>query len=296
MKQQLKFEDKTVTLTNLEKTFWTHPKITKLDLIQYYIAIAPYALKHLAQRPLTVTRYPSGVFNKGFYQKNCPSYAPDWIKTFNISLDQKTQTNYILSNDLATLVWLANQGVIEIHPANYQTHAVDQPSYAIIDLDPTAPTGFAETRQIALKTQLILQELGLEGFPKTSGATGIHIYIPLAGGYSFSQSTDLVRFIGETLVKLYPNQVTNQRLVKNRSGIYVDHLQNLQNKTIVGVYSLRPLVGAPVSTPISWEELKTCNPSEFNLFTLPKRLKKEGDLFAPILTNRQSIEHLLPFI
>ncbi len=293
--QQLKIDDKTILVTNLDKILWTKPKITKADLIQYYISAAPYALRYWTQRPLTVTRYPNGIDSKGFYQKNCPKYAPDWIETYEV-LTENRSINSVLCNDLATLLWLANQAVIEIHPTSYQIDQPDNPSYAIIDLDPTAPLGFSEAVEIALKIKVVLQELGLRGYPKTSGATGIHIYIPLAAGHTFKQTVKLVEFIGEILVKLYPDKVTSERLVKNRYGVYVDHLQNLPSKTIVGVYSLRPLFGAPVSTPVLWEELEYINPLDFTLLTLFQRLQAKGDLFAPVLTDRQSIEHLLPLL
>ncbi len=293
--QQLEIDGKMISVTNLDKILWTEPKITKADLIQYYIIAAPYALKHWNQRPLTVTRYPNGIAAKGFYQKNCPKYAPDWIETYE-ELTENRRINYILCNDLAVLLWLANQAVIEIHPTSYQIDQPDQPSYAIIDLDPTAPLGFSEAVEIALKIRVVLQELGLRGYPKTSGATGIHIYIPLTAGCTFKQIVRLVEFIGEILVRLYPDKVTSERLVKNRYGVYVDHLQNLPGKTIVGVYSLRPLPGAPVSTPVLWEELKYIKPLDFNLLTLPERLQAKGDLFSQVLTNRQSIKHLLPML
>lgn len=293
-KRFVEVEGKQIPVSNLDKLIWPTPALTKADLIQYLISIGPVALKYWRNRPLTLTRYPDGVHNQGFYQKNCPDYAPAWVSRVPVVTDAKT-IEYIICNDLATLVWLGNQGVIEIHPATYGVSNPAQPSFAIIDLDPTAPSGFAEARHIAKKVRTVLAELKLRGYPKTSGATGIHIYIPLLPRYTFNESCWLVEFIGQLLVKLEPELVTNERLVKNRRGVYIDHLQNLPGKTIVGVYSPRPLPYAPVSTPINWDELDHIEPGDFTINTVPRRVKTVGDLFEPVLTDLQSIDHILSF-
>lgn len=290
--EALNIDGKTIAVSNLDKIFWPSPVITKADLIKYYAAVAPVALKHWSSRPLTLQRYPNGIEDEGFYQKNCPDYAPEWIRRFPKVTDTKT-IEYIICNDLATLVWLGNQGVLEIHPALYKVDHFPAPSFAVIDLDPTAPLGFAAARETAKKVKVVLDELGLRGYPKTSGASGIHIYIPLQPRYSFRHTSRLVEFIGSLLVKFYPQSVTNERLIRNRHGVYVDHLQNDANKTIVGVYSPRPLPSAPVSTPINWDELDQINPEDFNLLTVPQRIESYGDLFEPVLTDLQSIDHLL---
>lgn len=295
MAQQLiEVEGRQIPLSNLDKLLWTIPALTKADLIRYLINIGPVALKYWANRPVTLTRYPDGVDKVGFYQKNCPEYAPSWVERAGIVTGDGS-TEYIICNDLATLVWLGNQGVVEIHPATYQISAPSRPSFAIIDLDPTAPLGFAEARHIAKTVKAVLAELGLRGYPKTSGATGIHIYIPLLPKYTFTQSCGLVEFIGRLLVKLEPELATNERLVRNRRGVYIDHLQNLPGKTIVGAYSPRPLPGAPVSAPIGWEELDWIVPEDFTITTVPQRVKAVGDLFEPVLSDQQSIDHLLEF-
>lgn len=292
--QDVSISDRQVALTNLDKILWPAPVITKADLIKYYLAVAPTALKHWSGRPLTITRYPNGIEGDGFYQKNCPDYAPEWITRVPLVTDNKT-TEYIICNDLATLVWLGNQGMLEIHPALYHLDFYPAPSFAVIDLDPTAPAGFTEARDTAKKVKLVLDELGLRGYPKTSGATGIHIYIPLKPRYTFKQTSRLVEFIGKILVQFYPETVTNERLIKNRHGVYIDHLQNLVGKTIVGVYSPRPLPQAPVSTPVRWEELDEIKPENFTVETVPLRIEQQGDLFEPVLSDLQSIDHLLKF-
>ncbi len=292
--QDLLIEDKQVSITSLDKPLWTEPLVTKGDLLQYYIKIAPIALKYWQNRPLTLTRYPNGVDEEGFYQKNCPKYAPDWIKT--VSVTGQEGIEYIICNDLATLVWLGNQGTIEIHPATYEITQEQTPSYAIIDLDPTPPLGFPAAREVAKKVKIVLDQLGLRGYPKTSGATGIHIYIPLQPRYSFFDTSRLVEFIGKLLIEFYPEAVTNERLIKNRHGVYIDHLQNQAKKTIVGPYSLRPLEFAPISTPIEWDELGTVSPNQFTILNFMERIAVKGDLFASVLTDLQSIDHLLAML
>ncbi|MDI9419754.1 MAG: DNA polymerase domain-containing protein [Firmicutes bacterium] len=294
VKQLVEVDGKRIQLSNLDKLIWPIPALTKADLIQYFTSIGPVALKYWSGRPLTLTRYPDGVHNHGFYQKNCPAYAPAWVDRISVVTDTKT-IEYIICNDLATLVWLGNQAVIEIHPATYCINDPNRPSFAIIDLDPAAPSGFDEARRVAAIIRNVLAELGLRGYPKTSGATGIHIYIPLLPKYSFEQSCWLVEFIGRLLVRLEPQLVTNERLVKKRRGVYIDHLQNLPGKTIVGVYSPRPLPHAPVSTAISWDELDYIRPEDFTITTVPQRIKAVGDLFEPVLTDQQSIDQILEF-
>lgn len=295
MKHQFLIEGKEVLLSNLNRILWPKLKITKNDLIKYYIDIAPIALKYWQDRALTITRYPKGVEEEGFYQKNCPDYAPSWINTEPIISNDKV-INYLVCNDLPTLVWLGNQAAIEIHPSTYEVNSRHHPSFAIIDLDPTAPANFQQAVKIAQKIRVILSEMGLRGYPKTSGATGIHIYIPLISKYTFAQTAKFVEFIGKLVCKFYPREATNERLIKNRHGVYIDHLQNLPDKTIVGVYSLRPLSNAPISTPVIWEELDSIEPNSFNIKSIGKRIQERGDLFRDVLNDKQSIDHILPML
>ncbi len=293
--RHVKVDGRDVRLTNLDKVIWPDIGVTKAQLMEYHLKMSDLTLPYWRNRPMTITRYPKGVTETGFYQKNCPEYAPEWVETVIIPGDDK-ETEYILVNNSATLIWMANQSAIEFHPATYCDHAPKIPSFAVIDLDPTAPQGFDEAVEVALYTKVILEQLKLRGYPKTSGATGIHIYIPLQPSYTFSQTSRLVEFIGQLLINFYPKQVTNERLIKNRTGVYIDHLQNLANKTIAGVYSPRPLPGAPVSTPITWEELPSVHPGDFIIENVPNRIQQQGDLFAPVLTDLQNLSHILPMM
>lgn len=284
----------TVRLTNLTKVLWPEDGLTKKDLIWYYTQIADTILAHLRQRPLTVVRCPDGIAGKSFYQKNVPSHTPDFVNTAVVG-EGKEAITYIVPTNRATLIWLANQAALELHPWLSTLKNPLHPDVIVFDLDPAEGSTFEDAREIALILKTALDELGVRGYPKLSGATGIHIYVPVIPKYSYQVTSRFVGFLGELMVKLYPRKVTNERLVKKRTGkVYIDHLQNLYGKTIVSAYSPRPLPGAPVSVPVTWEELESVKPDQFTITSVPQRLEKVGDLFAPVLTDRQSLDQLLP--
>lgn len=283
-----------VTLTNVDKVIWPEEGLTKKDLIKYYAEMADMILPHLRNRPLTVVRYPNGIQGESFFQKNAPKYTPEFVNTVEIAHKGKV-INYIVPTNRATLVWLANQAAIELHPWLSTQNKPKFPNVIIFDLDPAEDSSFEDAREIALIIRQGLKELGLHGYPKLSGATGIHIYVPIVPKYSFQVTSRFVGFVGELLEKIYPQKVTQERLVKNRTGrVYIDHLQNLYGKTIVAPYSVRPLPGAPVSAPVTWEELETIEPGAFNITNMTERVASIGDLFAPVLHNRQSLDGILP--
>ncbi len=283
-----------VKLTNLDKVLWPDAGYTKGDLINYYAKVAQFILPHLQRRPLTVVRYPNGIDGKSFYQKNAPASTPEFVDTVTVGQGDD-QINYILASNPATLVWLANQAALELHPWLSTTDHPEQPDVVIFDLDPAEGSGFDDAREIAFIIKAGLDELALIGYPKLSGATGIHIYVPIEPKYSYQITSSFVGFLGKLMTQLYPAKITNERLVKNRTGrVYIDHLQNLFGKTIVSVYSPRPNAGAPVSVPVTWDELEKSNPGQFNIVNAVDRLQQVGDLFAPVLTHKQSLDHILP--
>ena len=288
MKQVVTVEGRTLQLSSLDKVFWPKLGLTKADLLDYHVRMAPYTIPYWQNRPLTVTRYPDGVEGEFFYQKNKPMSTPSWVETYFVN-----DTEHVLANNLSTITWLVNQGSIEFHPATYVQSNPEVPSFAIIDLDPTPPLGFNEAVEAAKWCNELLSKLGLLGYPKTSGGSGLHIYIPLLLVYDFQISSGLVRLLGQILHELYPRKITLERLVKNRQGVYVDYLQNLANKTIVGVYSPRPSPEATVSTPIRWNDLDHVRPEDFTIRTVPQWVKQMGDLFYPASQDVQSLEHLL---
>lgn len=279
-----------VQLSNLDKVFWPDTGYTKADLIQYYAEMAPVILPHLKDRPLTLTRCPDGIDGKLFYQKNAPPHTPDWVRT-HASGDGDKMINYVLADEAATIVWLANQACIGIHPWLSTVHRPDFPDHIVIDLDPNPPTGFTEARRIAFVVREVLDNMGLVGYPKLSGATGIHVYVPVVPSFPFSVTARLAGFVGQVVSRLLPKQATNERTVSARGArVYVDHLQNLPGQTIAAPYSVRPRPGAPVSVPVTWAELSDCRPEDFHIKNVPDRVRRRGDLFAGVLSDKQAID------
>lgn len=296
-KLEVKASHKEVELTNLEKRFWPAEGYTKAHLLKYYTGISNCLLPHLAGRPLVLHRYPEGIAGPSFYQKECPDYAPSWLPTVALPGSGRRQMiNYILVNDVTDLLWVINQGCIELHPWLAPWSNSDHPTAAVLDLDPAPPAGFGEARRLALLLKPILKELGLQAYPKTSGASGLHLYLPLAGRYTFSQVRQALTTLATLALRTWPELCTLERAVSHRDGkVYIDVSQNGRGKTIAAVYSVRPLPGAPVSAPLSWEELEEprLDPRAFNLASMPGRLADRGDLFAPVLTEEQSLEALM---
>lgn len=277
-------------LTHPDRILWPQDGITKAELVSYLTAVADAMLPHLRDRPLSLTRFPRGIQSGGFYQKNAPPYTPAWITTYTFSHGDR-EVHYILCQDLATLQWLGNQAVIEIHSWLSRAPNPYVPDFAVIDLDPDPPAGFAEAVQAALLVKRVLDAFGLRGYPKTSGATGVHIYVPVEPRYTYATLAAFVGAVGDLLRESVPWLVTRERAVARRGGkLYVDHLQNVLGKTLVAPYSPRPLDGAPVSAPLRWEELPAVSPHMFTIRTMPARLAQVGDLFQEVLTDRQDID------
>ncbi len=288
MSTTIQINNHQVPVKNLEKVFWPDDGYTKADIIKYYASVWPLLAPHLLGRPVSLVRYPEGIDGDFFYQKDAPSHPP-WVTTVPIQAGERI-INYVLINNLETLIWSINLGCIEIHPWLSTVDDPDHPTYVIFDLDPMEPAVFSDAVKIAQFIRVLLRELHLAAFPKISGATGIHIYLPLKRCYSFKQTSTFVKRIGEIIINAFPESATNERKVANRQGkVYIDHLQNLKGKTIASVYSLRPFPGAPVSLPVTWEELADVHPSMFNIRTAPERIKKVGDIFKPVLEMSQEL-------
>ncbi len=279
-----------VTLTNLDKVLWPEDGYTKADLINYFVTVAPVLLRHLRGRPLVFTRYPDGIHGEWFYQKDCPDYAPEWLETFPYEGEERT-IRFILAGGREDLAWIGNQASIEIHPWLSSTGSVDAPDFAVFDLDPAPPATFDDVIEVTKALKICLDRLGLRSYMKTSGATGLHIYVPVKPVYTYGFTAGFVRAIAEIVREAMPGKVTLERAVKERSGrVYIDYLQNIKGKTIVGPYIPRPLRGAPVSTPVSWNELDGLDPARFNIKSVPARIGLVGDLFEPVLWDKQSLD------
>lgn len=273
-------------LTNLDKVFWPEDGYTKGDLIDYYRSIAPFILPCLKDRPESLNRHPDGIYGESFYQKNVSSeMIPKWIPTVRIpSEDERGYVNYLLCQDEAALVFLANLACIELNPWNSRADSPEKPDYAVMDLDPEDTT-FDEVIKTARVVHEILEGAEIASCPKTSGASGLHIYIPLGAKCTYRQARDFVKIIAHLANQRLPSSTSVERSPSKRRGkVYLDYLQNSRGQTLAAAYCVRPRPGATVSAPLEWDEVRRgLLPSKFTIRTIRKRLDKVGDLFAPVL-------------
>lgn len=285
-------EGKKMCLTNLDKVFWPEG-YTKADLIKYYVDMAPVLLPYLKDRLFVMSRYPDGIYGETFYQKDCPDYAPEWVETLPLkSSDAEKTVNYIVCRDAATMAWLANQACIELHIWLARKDSLNHPDIAVFDLDPFPPATFEDVMEVALLVKEALAQFDIKGFPKTSGATGMHIFVPVQPVLTYSEVRDAVEFICRRIHAVYPEKTTLERSVSKRDGkVYLDYLQNTRGKTMVFQYSLRPEPGAPVSTPVTWEEVagRKIRPADFTIKTIFQRLAEVGDLYLEFYKLKQSL-------
>jgi bifunctional non-homologous end joining protein LigD len=280
--------------TNLGKIYWPDEGITKRDMLNFYYQIAEYIVPYLKDRPQSLNRFPNGIKGKSFYQKNVKGKAPDWVRTFPYTTSDGENKEFLVGADEATLLWMANLGCIEMNPWFSRIQSEDYPDFCIIDLDPDQNT-FEQVIEAANEVKKVLDMLGVPSYPKTSGSTGIHIYIPLAARYTYDQSQMFARLVVNLVHERIPSYTSIERLVKNRSGkMYLDFLQNRPGATVAGPYSLRPKAGATVSMPLHWDEVKRGLKTEkFTIRNAVARLRKEGDLFKDVLGEGIDIEKIL---
>ncbi len=278
-----------VNFRNLDKVLFPKLKVTKARFIEYYIKMAPRMLPYLKDRPIVLTRYPNGVGGEGFYAKNAPEGMPNWVKTARrYSPTAKRYVNYLICNDLDTLIWLANLAAIEIHIPLARLPDIETPDFAFFDVDPEPPCTFSDAVDVALLIKQSLDKLNLTAYVKTSGKKGLHILIPLNKEYTFRETRDFVHAIGIHLMKKSSIVVSEFSDTKKPGRVFVDYTQNSHGRTMVAPYSLRVTEEATVSMPVVWGDLKKkIKPSEFNIFSaqgLPK------DPWKTIFDNRQKLE------
>ena len=278
-----------VEFTNLDKILFPTLQITKAQVIEYYIRTAPKMLDILENRPLVLTRFPSGIDEKGFYEKDAPQGTPPWVRTVKIySETAKRDVNYILCNDLDTLIWLANLAAIEIHMPLSKADSREKPDFVFFDIDPEPPVSIEEASAVALLLKEKLDKLGLKSYVKTSGKKGLHVLIPIQREYTFKDTRAFVHEIGQQLAKEHEIVVAEFSETKKPGKVFVDYLQNSHGRTMVCPYSLRVTPEAAVSTPLDWAEVrKGIKPAEFNIFSVVKR---EKDPWKGILENKQKIK------
>ena len=284
----LEVEGKRIKLTNLEKVLFPEDGYTKADLIRYYTEVSPYLVPWLRDRPLTLKPFPDGIHGTHFYQKNKPGFTPEWIKSW---IDPREPENaYVLANDMATLVWMANYTAIEIHPRLARADEPEKPDNVMIDLDPAEGARWDDVKEVARAVKEVLDDLGLVGFPKTTGSRGIHVLVPIARRYTFDESRAFALRVGQLTREKLPKLVTLEFSKAKRRGIYIDYLQNTRAKSTAGPYSVRPIRRAPVSAPLRWDEIASLGrPDAFTMMNMSARLEAVGDLLGPSLALAQKL-------
>jgi DNA ligase D-like protein (predicted ligase)/DNA ligase D-like protein (predicted polymerase)/DNA ligase D-like protein (predicted 3'-phosphoesterase) len=291
----LTIDGRELRLSNLGKVFWPEEGYTKGDLIAYYFNVAPRMLPYLAGRPLTMKRMPDGIDGPYFYEKDAPSHTPEWMPRCAVESQGSTSRwgpvkhdviNYLMVEDTAGLLFMANLGCIEFHPLHSRCGSIESPDYMFFDLDPFPPATFEDVLIVGGLVRLVCERLELKAYPKISGATGLQIYVPVVKGFTYAQIRDFVGRVGHLLRQADPGRVTMEWQVKKRSGkVFVDHNMNRVGANIAAVYSVRPEPGATVSTPVTWKEVEAgkIRPTDFTIATIWKRLRRRVDPFRGVL-------------
>jgi len=300
MDSTIEVQGKQLKLSNLEKVLYPATGFTKQQVIDYYVRIAPAMIPHMAGRPLTRKRYPNGVDEEFFYEKNAPQHRPDWVKTAPIwSEGNRRMVHYILADDLPTLVWLANLAAIELHPSLSLAKEITCPTMMVFDLDPGPPANMVQCCEVGLLLREIFEHFSLQSFAKTSGSKGLQIYVPLNTPTNYKSTKTFALALAQLLEQDRPREVVSDMKKQVRTGkVFVDWSQNDEHKTTVGVYSLRAREHPTVSTPVTWEEVertfkkKDANLLVFEAKQVVARVEKMGDLFAPVLELKQRLPDL----
>lgn len=284
-----------LSFTNLSKVYWPDDGYSKRDMLNYYYQVAPYILPYLTDRPQSLNRYPNGIKGHSFYQKDVTGKVPDWIQQFPYTTSEGEDKNFMVPNDDASLLYMANLGAIEMNPWNSTIHYPDYPTWCLIDLDPSKKNSFEQVIQVAQAVNEVLTEMKVKSYPKTSGSTGMHIYIPLAAQYTYDQSQLFAKIIATEVQQRLPDFTSIERMIRKRKGkLYIDYLQNRPQATLAAPYSLRPKPGATVSMPLHWDEVKKgLQLKDFTIKNALERIKAEGDLFRPVLGKGVKLEKLL---
>jgi bifunctional non-homologous end joining protein LigD len=288
--------NRVLRLSNLDKVFFPDDGITKGDLLEYYRAVVPVLIPHLKNRPFTMKRYPDGIAGGFFFQKDAPSHMPKWIPTRRFWAStrdrppKKRLIDFALVNDELALLWMVNMGCIDMNTWYSRVDKPERPDWVLFDLDPSPDVGFAETIQVALILKEALDALGLESFPKTSGSEGIHVLVPIARRYTYEDTREFAEIVARAIARAHRGLATTEWTKAKRRGVLIDANQNGEGKTIASVYSVRPKPGAPVSTPLRWDEVtEKLNPSIYSMDVVLDRVRRYGDLYEPVLTTKQSL-------
>ena len=290
----LVIEGREVRVSNPDKLYFSkETKLTKLDLVRYYLAIAPGALNGIRDRPIVLKRYVNGAEGEAFYQKRAPSNRPEWLRTITLSFPSGRTAEEIVVDDAAGLAWIVNLGCIELHPHPVRAGDLEHPDELRVDLDPGPGVIWADVRAVALEVKSLLEEMGLRGWPKTSGSRGMHINVRIEPRWTFSEVRRAAIALSREVERRAPALASSKWWKEERHGVFLDYNQNAKDRTTCSAYSVRPVPDARVSAPLRWDEVPDCEPADFTVLTMPKRFAELGDPHAGMDETRGSLEKLL---
>ena len=290
----LSIEGRDVRITNPEKLYFSRQtKLSKLDLVRYYLSIAPGALAGIRDRPIVLKRFVNGAEQEAFYQKRAPEQRPDWLRTVTLSFPSGRTAEEVVVDDAAGLAWIVNLGCIELHPHPVRAGDLDHPNELRVDLDPGPGVTWDQVRAVAVEVRSFLDEVGLRGWPKTSGSRGMHINVRIQQRWTFTEVRRAALALSRAVERRVPALASSKWWKEERHGVFLDYNQNAKDRTTCSAYSVRPLPDARVSTPLHWSEVPDCEPSDFTVLTIPKRFAEIGDPHADMDDAPGSLENLL---
>jgi len=292
-KEVFRIGGRDVTVTNPQKVFFPKAGYTKLDLVLFYMAVADGALRGISGRPMLLKRFPDGVEENPFFQKRAPESRPEWIETVTMSFPSGRSADHVVVRDAAQLAWVINLGCVDLNPHPVRADDLDHPDELRIDLDPNPGIGWKQILEVATVAREVLADVGLVGFPKTSGSRGIHVYVRIQRKWTFDEVRRAALAVAREVERRAPTIATSKWWKEERHGVFLDYNQNAKDRTVASAYSVRPTPDARVSLPLGWDELAACDPADFTLKTVPERFAKTGDAHAKIDDKPGSLEHLL---
>ncbi|HJU91909.1 MAG TPA: non-homologous end-joining DNA ligase [Pyrinomonadaceae bacterium] len=290
----LTIDEREVRITHPDKPYFTlETRLSKLDLVRYYLSIAPGALAGIRDRPIVLKRFVNGAEGDAFYQKRAPENRPEWLRTTTLSFPSGRNAEEVVVDDAAGLAWVVNLGCIELHPHAVRTKDLDHPDELRVDLDPGPGVSWESVRLVALEVKALLEEMGLRGWPKTSGSRGMHVNVRIHPRWNFSEVRRAAVALSREVERRVPKLASSKWWKEERHGVFLDYNQNAKDRTTCSAYSVRPLPDARVSTPLDWDEVADCDPADFTVLTVPKRFEKLGDAHAEMDKAAGSLEKLL---
>ena len=292
-KEVLQIEGREIPISNPEKVFFSQRGYTKMDLVRYYLAVAPGALRGAGGRPMALKRYVNGAEGEFFFQKRAPEARPLWIETVELKFPSGRTAREVVLRDPAQLAWIINLGCIDLHPHPVRADDLDHPDELRVDLDPVPGVPWPQVREVALLAREVLREHGLSGWPKTSGSRGMHVNVRIQRRWTFQQVRAAALALAREVERGAPALATSKWWKEERHGVFIDYNQNAKDRTVASAYSVRPTPDARVSTPLSWEEVPQVEPEAFTLATVPDRFARAGDPHASIDQDPGSLESLL---